>query len=715
MEGRRTRGRPKRLDESETSAPVVEKTSTTSTHVNVPNKRTSSRAKVSPPRNASPGRTRRSSRTRTSNVTTAPSTTTILIRKSSPTNPSPIKEIKESPSPKTTSSKTRIPTALGSNLAAPSKSSPRFVNKSTSSVHSTYSSSSTQKTIEIRSTTSAMDSEFQKLSDYIRRSVSKAIDSGRREGTHTPTTNTEIESRYSRSISRSVYDDGVSSKAEFSDNETNGQMAEDEDDEDNDEHYKSFNITAQHSYSTSALGQNCRQLEIPREFGGWAGITLILILVPCIVYYLQLSCQKRICELKIPNLDISTLKDSTMWKSIFSNEAVGVFIAFQTGVFVLSALLFGRYVRLPTERFGTYLQHDLEYKFNAAPIAIIITLAAGYAEYLNYPVADFVLEHQLNFCLYGFINAFILALWAYIRAGMLKNKSHVQQFNIYAKTGNVLIDYAQGKQLNPKWLNFVDFKLVFYRVALLLTLFYGECYLYKQLPLLSQTSTENADVWTSAVNYFKNFHYDSAALISSGMLLAYVLDAIIFEHHLASSFELQGEGFGALLLIRYAATPYLLTAVARYFYEQQLERPMEVSTPLICCFAAYVPITLQITGLILKRLSNAVKYKYRINPTNPYFEGIETIHTFQGRRLLLGSLWGRLRQPNYAGDLIALAALAMPIFVRFAWPPFICILLLCIMLLHRIQRVQARNMARYHSSWVRYCNKVRYYICPKVF
>ncbi|XP_017461647.1 PREDICTED: lamin-B receptor-like [Rhagoletis zephyria] len=713
MEGRRTSGRRKRNEEP--GAASTEKVSTTSTHINVSNKRSSSKTNVSPPRRTSPGRTRRSSRPRASNLASAPSTTTILIRSSPVSHPSPIKEVKETPSPKTTASKTRIPTAVGSNVNSAGRSSPRFTTKSTSSLHSTFSSSSTQKTYEIRSTTSALDAEFKKLSDYIRRSVSKTIGGVRREGTHTPTTNTEVESRYSRSISRSIFDDGASSKAEFSDNEPND-PADEDDEEEGTEHYKSFNISTQHSYSTSALGQNCRQLEIPKEFGGWAGTTLLMLLVPCIVYYLQSSCQKNVCELRWPNFELDSPGKSTLWKSIFNNEAVAAYIFFQLGVFVLSALLFGRYVRLPTDRISGIggIQYGAEYKFNVLPIAIVITLGAGCAEYLNYPLATFVLEHQLRFCIYGFINAFILSLWAYLRSDMLKSKSTQAQLNIYGKTGNFLVDYAQGRQLNPKWLNLVEFKLVFYRVALLSTLLYAECYLYKQLSL-TWIPVNEGGIWNTLSYYYDNVRYDSAALLTSGMLVVYIMDAIIFEHHLASSFEMQGEGFGALLLLRYAATPYLLTAVARYFYEQKHSSYRQSTTPLVCCFAGYVSVAVLITGLLLKRISSAIKYKYRVNPSNAYFVGVETIHTFQGRRLLLGSLWGRIRQPNYAGDLLALCALALPLFLRFAWPPLICILLLWTVLLHRTQRVQVRNMSRYHSSWVRYCNKVRYYILPKVY
>lgn len=559
-----------------------------------------------------------------------------------------------------------------------------------------------------------MDNEFQKLSDYIRRSVSKAIDGEKREGTHTPTTNTELESRYSRSISRSIYDDGASSKAEFSDNETSGRMGEDDADEEEEEieDYKSFNVSAQHSYSTSAIGQNCRQLEIPREFGGWIGATLLMIFAPCLVYYLQWCCQKNVCELRMPYLDIESVKNGDIWKPIFYGPAALIFFIFNVAVIVLSALLFGLYVRLPTERTSPY--YGIEYKFNGLPIAIIITLTLGYAQYKNIGLPDFLLQNQSRFFVYSCINAFVLASWAYLRSFAINGRANRVHQNIYGKTGNFLVDFAQGRQVNPKWLDFIEFKVVFYRMNLLMTLLYAESLLLKQITLPVNPPIEDG-IWSTAMYYYNNIQYDSAALLTSGMLLAYVWDALIFEHHMASSFDLQGEGFGALLLLRYAATPNLITAVARYFFEQQLERDKQVSTPLSCCFAAYVPITLLIAGLLLKRISSAVKYKYRVNPSNEYFDGIETIHTYQGRRLLLGPLWGRLRQPNYTGELMILCALAMPLFLRFAWPPLICILLLCVVLLHRTQRLQARNMSRYHSSWVRYCNKVRYYILPKVY
>ncbi|KAH8404333.1 hypothetical protein KR009_002795, partial [Drosophila setifemur] len=58
-------------------------------------------------------------------------------------------------------------------------------------------------------------------------------------------------------------------------------------------------------------------------------------------------------------------------------------------------------------------------------------------------------------------------------------------------------------------------------------------------------------------------------------------------------------------------------------------------------------------GLLVKRFSCAYKYKYRLNAQNPIFANIETIHTYQGSRLLLSGMWGWVRQPNYLGDILA--------------------------------------------------------------
>ncbi|TMW45303.1 hypothetical protein DOY81_009618 [Sarcophaga bullata] len=644
------------------------------------------RTRSSPARRASPGRTRSSPARRASpaRLRSSPVRRSSRPRSTIPTvQPAPIivaptiTTTKEEVEIK--ASHTHLPTTLTTNTStrAPAKIT------TTSSTQSSYSST-TQKTIEIRTTNST---EINKLADYIRRSVSKTFSVGGREergGSFTPSQHTEGDSRYSRSVSRSVYEgDDRYSKAEFSDSETN-----DRDDvivEENevlvheeDEHFKSFN--------TSNLVQ--ASFCLPKEFGGWFGVTLLMIIIPSLVVYLQWCCTTENV-----NLGIQTFKDS--WIKTFGCRRVFII---QFCVFVLSTFYLAA-------AYG--YRGSVEYKFMLYQLSIIFLLAFGVAEYLKYPVADFVIENYLRFGVYGLLNAYVVALWAYIRSDMLRQKD-TAIYNVYAKSGNFLTDYALGRQLNPKWLGLVEFKQIFYKASLLSAFMYAVCLIYKnvQLPWLPKDQVVEGGVDT-VIYFLKHLKYDATALLCASMLLIYVLDSIVFEHHLASSFELQGEGFGCLLLLRYAVTPYLLSAVAKYFYEHR--------SPLNCMFSAYVPLLVLSLGLILKRLSNAIKYKYRIQPNHPHFYNIETIHTFQGKRLLLGSIWGRVRQPNYLGDIIALIGLGLPLAIRFAWPPLVCLLLIIVLLIHRCFRVNARNTSRYHSSWVRYRSIARNYLVPKIF
>ncbi|XP_037949226.1 lamin-B receptor [Teleopsis dalmanni] len=550
---------------------------------------------------------------------------------------------------------------------------------STSSVHS----STSQETIEIRSGSIPSESNINKITNLLRRSVSKSISNAgnpSREATRTPTfTNTEDGSRYSRSISRSIYED-EESKAEFSDNEDEKVVTE------------PIKIYT----ASSTISPKCRILNAPREFGGWIGVLLLMLTVPALVVYLVWTCMKT-CTFK--TIGFKNLEDlNYVLKDFFAWKAVYAYLIYFFTMFILSASLFGRKVRLSVER-GSTVHH-----FNLLPVAIVINIVAAFLEYQKYAVVDFILDHYLEFLVYGIVHAFISAFWSYLSAS--KDANPRIQMNAYGKTGNCLIDYAQGREVNPKCFGVIDLKQVYYRMSVITTLLYVECFLYKSITLPSYPG--HIDDWWKIIDYYLiKLSLNPVSLLTCALILIYLLDNIIFEHHLASSFELQGEGFGCLLLLRYATTPYLLTAVSKYFSGQQLK--------IVCTWSPYVALCVLISGVILKRLSNAYKYKYRVEPTNNIFYGVDTIHTFQGSRLLLGKLWGTLRQPNYTGEILALIGLALPIFMNFKWPPLICVLLLIVQLIHRTKRVHSRNAARYHSSWVRYCCQVRNVLVPRVY
>ncbi|XP_020800146.1 lamin-B receptor [Drosophila serrata] len=660
-----------------------------------------SRTRASPSRNKAPPspdlgpRTRRSSRPRQS---VGPVTASSLPVKTSIKVRTPIREVPEVPSPVRQSTNSSLPITLTTNTAsrAPNKSfntsslnSGNYISSS-----STITTTTSSERIEIRAEGDSevdIDSLRKRITERLRRSVSKTISNL----AGTPVTNTEDGgSRYSRSVSRSVYDDEKSSKRSYS----TGEEDIEEEELEEEEEFRSFNATRK---SATPAEISCRQLKAPQEFGGWLGAFLLLLLVPITVYYLTWSCTARnACQLKHLNPSI-VLDVNYLTRQVFQPRVVAAFAAYHVVAFLLVALLPGRRVHLTRET----------YKFNSLGVAAAFLIAGGIAEFLKYPVVTFVLRHYLRFCIYGLVGAFVAAAWSYWLVDTAKyNVLRQTLTNDYGRSGSFVVDFALGRQLNPKWLGRVDWKQFYYRLSLVSTLLYAACYIYQTLvwPQKPQLAEQEGNVYLYVAKYYwSNVNYDAGTLLSASCLLLYVLDAIVFEHHLSSSFELQHEGYGCLLLLRYAATPYLLTAVTKYFYEQRV--------PISCCYAPIGVGALLCLGLLVKRYSCAYKYKYRLNAQSPIFANIETIHTYQGSRLLLSGMWGWVRQPNYLGDIVALLALAAPMALRPAWPPVLGLSLIVLLLLHRATRANARNQARYHSSWQRYSTQVRNYILPRIY
>ncbi|XP_017018935.1 lamin-B receptor [Drosophila kikkawai] len=659
------------------------------------------RTRASPSRNKAPPspdlgpRTRRSSRPRSS---VGPITGAPVPAKASIKVRTPIREVPEVPSPVRQSTNSSLPLTLTTNTSsrAPNKSfntsslnSGNYISSS-----STTTTTTTSERIEIRAEGDSevdTDSLRKRITERLRRSVSKTISNL----AGTPVTNTEDGgSRYSRSVSRSVYDDEKSSKRSYS----TGEEDIEEEELEEEEEFRSFNATRK---SATPAEISCRQLKAPQEFGGWLGAFLLLLLVPTAVYYLTWSCTARnACQLKHLNPRI-LLDVNYLTRQVFQPHVVAAFATYHVVAFVLVALLPGRRVHLTRET----------YKFNSLAVASTFLIAGGIAEYLKYPVVAFVLRHYLRFCIYGLIGAFVAAAWSYWLVDNAKyNVLRQTLTNDYGKSGSFVVDFALGRQLNPKWLGRVDWKQFYYRLSLVSTLLYAACYVYQTLvwPQKPQLAEQEGNVYLHVARYYwNNVNYDAGTLLSASCLILYVLDAIVFEHHLSSSFELQHEGYGCLLLLRYAATPYLLSSVTKYFYEQRV--------PIACWYAPIGVGALLCLGLLVKRYSCAYKYKYRLNAQSPIFANIETIHTYQGSRLLLSGMWGWVRQPNYLGDILALLALAAPMALRPAWPPVLGLALIVLLLLHRTTRANARNLARYHSSWQRYSTQVRSYILPKVY
>ena len=106
--------------------------------------------------------------------------------------------------------------------------------------------------------------------------------------------------------------------------------------------------------------------------------------------------------------------------------------------------------------------------------------------------------------------------------------------------------------------------------------------------------------------------YNCASLVVSGLLVLYALDLLIFEHHLAASYQINSEGCGAELLLRFATFPFLLSFLPRFLLDQNIE---------INCYLSAAVAVIFILGLAVKRCSNCLKYEYRLRPADAKFRG----------------------------------------------------------------------------------------------
>lgn len=395
------------------------------------------------------------------------------------------------------------------------------------------------------------------------------------------------QSVHSRSINRSEIEDDDRHSDEFSDDGKNRL-------------HKSVSRDDKYSYGSQAysLRNTAKQLAM-QEFGGSFGAFAIIILLSSLGFYLQFICTRKCCDCTWERLEL--LKDISTYLNL---ETACIYFGFTWTLFLFSAFPLGRIVRIQSDRVFT------EYCFNGILSAIITLVVVYGAEYCKYPLLKMIYRNYQQLSFISIIYALVISGWCYLRSKYVP----VNQWNAYAKNGHFWADFFIGREINPRWFQVIDIKLVHYRIALIATLIFNSMFAYKSLKFATLPSADaNSTVHISDIVAFayKNVKYDPLTLLLSSLLIVYVMDAIINEHHLTNSFELQGEGVGALLLLRYALFPFTTTLISKYAFEHKEKNvPLWALTAVGCIF---------LLGLFLKRRSNKLKYEYRLNPGSPKF------------------------------------------------------------------------------------------------
>lgn len=294
-----------------------------------------------------------------------------------------------------------------------------------------------------------------------------------------------------------------------------------------------------------------------------------------------------------------------------SKQSGSFFIAFLSGTVLLSLGPIGRIVKLP----GT----DQQYKFNGLFTAgVILSFLVG----LELKGLDSLTAIYNNIDRFLFLSIFanlVIAVALYIRG----KRTPPTNPNPYAKSGRFIVDFAAGLEVNPRIYDRLDVKSISYQRSIILILIINIALLFKNVSVPVVQGLSGApigelikDSYNNLIFIVRNSEYNCASLVISGLLVLYALDALIFEHHLAVSFQSNDEGCGAELLLRFATFPFMLSFLPRFLLAQKLEINGYLLSGIVIVF---------ILSLGIKRLSSCLKYEYRLRPSDQKFKGCKNI------------------------------------------------------------------------------------------
>lgn len=422
--------------------------------------------------------------------------------------------------------------------------------------------------------------------DEVASLTAKYLNDKLRSGENPTPSDLSAKRSYSRSISRSVLEDEEWSHSDAS--------------EKNNALYGN-RITRSRSKSQKLLRRE-KNLndDAAAEFGGSIGASILILLLPVLCFFTQYVCSRPECSVKSVRLE--KLK---LISTYFSFEASYLYLAFTWIVTVLSVIPYtGIKRQLPQSSTN---DASLPFLFNGFFTAFAILGGLITTEfYFKYPIYTLIYKNYQQLVFIGFIYSLTLSVWCFVRSRYFP----VRSWNPYGKSGRLVSDLFVGREINPRWLNIFDIKLIHRRIALISVLIFNLIFLSRNIKFIASPTTIEAPLTYTeiAAQFIQNIKYEPIAATVSILISLYVLDALIFEHHLISSFELQSEGVGAQLLLQYASYPIWTSLIAKFALQHKISGVPNWLLALVSL--------LFIAGVILKRLSNELKYHYRTYPTS---------------------------------------------------------------------------------------------------
>ena len=412
-------------------------------------------------------------------------------------------------------------------------------------------------------------------------------------GTDTPNTSQHSTQGTPLTVDRSRHSQSVSVSAVNDDSQ---------DISDQELEFQSFHrdeATTKETYLRRSASRHIQEL---REFGGNIGSLILMLLIPAFVILISFFCSapNAACQLFIPT------ENAFKHLSTYCNHEIGtVFLVFVLGMLPLTALPIGRKVTLTDDSEST------SHRFTGLSCAFFTLLSLFVAKICyKYPILKIISDNYFQLAILSITYAFVAAILSNIKAKFALQTN----LNPYAKSNGILGNFFTGREINPTIFGYVNLKLVHYHISIILALVLNTIILYNniqipQLPELAEGELE-LDHLEKAKFLILNMKFETVTVLAAGLMVVYLLDLLVFEHHLSCSFELQSEGLGAFVLLRYAVFPFTLTLMPNYVTANPIEVPMWCVVLIAVIF---------LVGLYVKRASNKIKYEYRMNPLGSKF------------------------------------------------------------------------------------------------
>ncbi|XP_041979681.1 delta(14)-sterol reductase TM7SF2 [Aricia agestis] len=479
----------------------------------------------------------------------------------------------------------------------------------------------------------------------------------------------EIRRSFSKSMSKSI-SKSISTAPTFSDEENLDELPKER---------KSESVTRKLSTPLPSIGLS--QFNNKLEFGGRIGTTLLIFLIPLVVFAILLSCRTTCSWKVLTALSIQRI-------ALIDKDSIILVLAQYT----LQALL----IMIPL--FGTKVEKDGQnFCFNGFFSSFCTLSILSSLDYYKIINSNTFVDKTLQMAVIAYVVAIIISLILFMKHCNLE-----EDLNPYGHPQYALYNFFIGKEIHSTILN-VNIKLWLSRVCNITALILSISVFKSGISF-----KENIEIVSVEDLYklTKQINLKPTLLIYAMMQIIYALNFLMREYKITATFYWQSEGLGYLQVVSSALYPYYFVTISKYVAKADLSLPANV---LIAACALYA------LGFLIMLISNNIKYNFRKNPLHPSLTHLDSMPTFHGKKLLVSNLWGFLRHPNYAGDILIHAAFAIPgIYSQQVLAAAPAILTIAV-LLHRAWRDHGRCKRRYGAAWTRYCKRVPSMVIPKIF